>query len=113
MKKEQIVNSIIEYINQNLYDQITIDNLVKTFYYDRAYMSRLFKNVTGKSIVTYVNDLRIASACNQLKNTDDSILKVALDNGFNSLEYFSLLFSRINGVSPSEYRHQKRLRLVA
>jgi len=64
----------------------------------------LFKESTGTSPQNYIISIRIKKACELLENTDLSILKVAEQVGICDQNYFSRLFKKHMGISPSEYR---------
>jgi len=66
---------------------------------------RKFKENTGLTINQYINNRKIQNSMHALTYTDDSMLKIALNNGFNSLEYFSEQFTKIVGLSPSKFRN--------
>jgi AraC-like DNA-binding protein len=94
---------IIDYINKHIYEDITIDELSLYFGYEKSYLMKAFKKKIGLPIKGYINNRKIMNVLKELKS-DDSLLKIALNNGFNSLEYFSEIFSKEVGVSPSIYR---------
>ena len=103
MFSNELVCNIIEYINNNLHDEIRIDNLVKRFYFNRTYIMKRFKKEIGISIINYINTMKIYNSLKDLKY-NKSILEIALLNGFNSQEYYSETFKDIMGVSPLTYR---------
>ena len=82
------VKNIISYINENLYNNIKISDIENEFHYNKHYIMRLFKKETGLTITDYMNQVKILNSLSQLSKTNDLILKVALDNGFNSQEYY-------------------------
>ena len=104
MYSNELVCNILEYINQNINSYISIDDLVKETYFNRYYIMKKFKRELGISINDYINIKRIYNSTNEIRNTDNSFLNVALNNGFNSLEYFSETFKKILGVSPRDYK---------
>ncbi len=106
MGQEGIVLNIIDYLDANLTEEITIDSIAGKFYFNRFYLMKLFKKVTGLTIFEYVNQKKIKSSLNDIVNTDDKILKIALNHGFNSQEYYSETFTRVLGISPTEFRKQ-------
>lgn len=65
---------------------------------------KLFKKELHITIFDYINKLRIKSSLKELTDTNDLLLKVAINNGFYSIEYFSEIFKKEIGISPSEYR---------
>lgn len=71
-----------------------------------VYFSHKFKLVTGYTFKEYLNNARIRSASHQLLISEDSITRIALDNGFSSSNYFKDLFRRYMGCSPREYRRR-------
>lgn len=104
MYSNNLVCDIINYINQNIKNKIVIKDIADNFYFNRFYIMKLFKKELGISINEYINKKRIYDSLTQIKNTNDSFLTVALDNGFNSLEYFSESFKNVIGTSPRTYK---------
>lgn len=105
MYSNELVCDIIKYLNSNINKKITINDLVKQYHFNRYYIMKLFKQELDISIIDYINYKRISNSLKSLQNTNDSILKVALDNGFYSQEYFSEMFNKIIGVSPLKYKN--------
>ena len=104
MYSNNLVCDIINYINQNIKNKIVIKDIADNFYFNRFYIMKLFKKELGISINEYINKKRIYDSLTQIKNTNDSFLTVALDNGFNSLEYFSESFKNVIGTPPRTYK---------
>ena len=71
---------------------------------DRTYLYRLFKEETGFSVIEYINNCRIGRACTMLNNTNVQIKDVALSVGFSDQLYFSKVFRKLKGITPTEYR---------
>lgn len=69
-----------------------------------THLRRLFKVYTGQSPVAYFNALKLASARNDLLNTDKGVKRIAADLGFSDEAYFRRVFRRAEGMPPSEYR---------
>ena len=103
MFSNELVCNIIDYINQNLYIDIKIDDLSRVMYFNRTYLMKKFKMELGISIINYINTLKIYNSLKYLKY-DKNILEVAMKNGFNSQEYYSEIFRSIVGVSPIKYK---------
>lgn len=95
---------VCEYIIDNINDDISVERLSLIFHYNKSYLMRKFKEVTGFTIGEFINECRVYNSTNPLIYTDDSILKIALTNGFNSLEYYSEKFKDIIGTSPLRFR---------
>jgi AraC-type DNA-binding domain-containing proteins len=104
MRQEGIILNIIDYLDENLTEEISIDNIAGKFHFNRFYLMKMFKKITGITILEYVNQRKIKSSLNDVATTDDKILKIALTHGFNSLEYYSETFYKIVGISPTQFR---------
>lgn len=76
--------------------------------YNSKYVSRKFREETGMSFSDYLQSCRIHHACNRLKETDRSIQEIATSIGYRDALYFSKVFRKQMGMSPSEYRKQHR-----
>lgn len=73
-----------------------------------GYLCRRFRIYTGKTVFEYLLDCRIQAAMLLLRNSDQKILAVAMDCGFNDFAYFSRSFKRAIGCTPSAYRRQRQ-----
>ena len=69
---------------------------------------RVFSGTFHSNFNQYVNDARIRYACSQLENTQDSIIEICLDSGFESQRTFNRAFKERYRMSPSEYRKSMR-----
>ena len=104
MYSNELICKILNYIDNNINKKITIEELSIKFYYNRYYIMKLFKREIGISIFDYINNLRIYNSINQINNSNKLFIRIAIDNGFYSLEYYSETFKNIIGVSPSIYK---------
>jgi AraC-like DNA-binding protein len=79
-----------------------------------TYLCRVFKTYTGKSVFSYLLDLRIQASMLRLRSGSDKVLSVALECGFNDLAFFNRSFKARVGMTPREYRtHTGRIRRAA
>ena len=101
---QKTINNIIGYIDSNLTERVSVDNIAGKFCFNRRYIQHCFKKNTGLTITQYTNYKKVISSFNSLVSTDDKILKVALTHGFNSLEYYSETFCKVVGISPIQFR---------
>lgn len=95
---------IIDYLESNLHQKMTIADLTKRFQTNRTDLSRLFLNYTGKTIMQYVNDARIELAATMLRDTTIPISEAMERAGFFDYAYFSKTFRKQKGLSPRNYR---------
>ena len=84
---------------------ISLTCLSEQLHYNAAYLSKIFKEETGQSVVTAINQLRINRACGLLSNSTLKIGEIAAESGFFSAKYFNQAFRKAIGVSPIAYRH--------
>ena len=102
MYSNELICDILIYIDKNINDKISVNDLKEKFYYDRYYIMKLFKKEMGITIVDYINSIRVYNSLKLLKEYDSKMLNIALKIGFNSLEYFSETFKKIVGLPPKK-----------
>ena len=104
MYSNDLVINLLNYIDNNINKKITMDELSHIFYFNKDYLMRIFKKELDITIMEYINKLRIYNSLEDIKNTSDMMIKIALNNGYSSQEYFTETFTKIIGVSPLIYR---------
>lgn len=103
-----LVENIKNYIVDNLEYDINISLIADIFHYNKLYLGRLFKKETGKSISDFINSQRLKLAASMLINTEQSIISISSRTGFNNVTYFNRLFKDKYGISPKNYRAEKK-----
>lgn len=111
MHKAELINNtliskILQYINKNYTYNITMEKLSEKFNYSVSAISHQFKKETGVSLNKYIENLRMKSAKSLMLETDLQLTEIALSLGFCNVAYFSTLFKRHMGITPSEYRRK-------
>ena len=106
-KQINYVEEALTYLESNYAYDVSVQDLADSIGLNRSYLHRLFKSATGSSVQEYLLDLRIRKACSLLKSTDLPVAIISLSVGYEDTLYFSRLFKRKKGVSPSRYRSQK------
>lgn len=103
----QRFNRVFEYIDEHLYDELTVEQLSNVACFSRFHFLRQFTVYTGISLFAYIRLLRLKQASYRLAiNTRERITDIALDAGFESPESFSRAFRNTFGLSPSQFRKQ-------
>jgi two-component system response regulator YesN len=103
-RMSQTFKAILRYVNENYCRDISAQSIAKDFNVNSNYFSQLFKKELGTAFTEYLVKLRMDHACRLLKNTDDPISEIAEQVGYNDYFYFSRVFKKVVGKSPSSYR---------
>lgn len=104
-RKYHIASSVIEYIRRNFRDGINVDVMADELGYCKFHLCRIFKEVTGTTILQYTNNLKCFYAEQLLSTGKYSVHEVSELCGFESDSYFSALFKKFRGVLPSAVRN--------
>lgn len=107
-RKPPLVDKVEQYIRANLDSPIKLQDIAKAVYLSQFHLSRTFKQLTGRSVVDFVQDLRLAKAGEMLAATDLSVTEIAGRVGFKDAAYFTTCFKNRNGVTPLQYRKNSR-----
>lgn len=101
------ITEVINYVEQNYTQKITLKMLAQEFNINESYLSRMFKSQTGKNLIYYVNEKKMRKAKELLSNPQIMVKQAAYAVGYDDQFYFNKLFKRFFGESPTEFR--KRL----
>lgn len=99
-----LFNDVKSYMAENIYSDISIDDICKKFNYSRSFLSKLFKTNTGIPIMHHYKKLKIEEAKLLLKDTDHTVAYVAEILRFGNRYNFSKLFKSFTGVTPAEFK---------
>jgi AraC-like DNA-binding protein len=100
-----IITYLMDYCEENYNSDIKINDLAKKLGYNKYYILHLFKEKTGISIHQYIIQLRIKQAKQEKQN--NTLLDIALKNGFYDQSHFIRHFKRYEGITPKEYYRSK------
>lgn len=98
------LKQINDYVQENYYQSLKLEHVAEVFNYDPAYFSRFFKKYMGISFSEYVNTVRLEKAYYQLRDTDMTVMAIAMANGFFSVKSFYNVFKKNYNLSPQQYR---------
>jgi two-component system response regulator YesN len=98
------VQMIIEYILNHYREPIKLADVAELVHFHPNYLSEIFHNETDMTFSDFLTETRLDAAKKLLRNINYSISDIAIDVGFNDTKYFSRIFRKTIGVTPSEYR---------
>ncbi len=113
MDKRELVNRSIDYIFQHLEEGLTIKEVANYFNFSEFYFSRLFKEVTGKSIYAFIKRLKIDQSAIDIKlKPNKTITDIGLDYGYSSSNYSSV-FRQHHRLSPTRFRKFIKIKSIS
>lgn len=109
--EEDTTRKIIHYMEQYLHANLTLDQLCAVFNLGQTQLQTVFKNNTGTSVMKYFNKLKIDQAKTLIREDRYNITEISKSLGYSSVHYFSRVFNRSTGMSPSEYAKSVKSRV--
>ncbi len=97
---------VFEYIKNNFASRLTVEDLAEKINISKYYFIRMFKRITGRTPLDYLNHYRMQQAAKLLETDKFKIIDIAYEVGINDDSYFTKLFNKYFGVNPSHYRSQ-------
>ncbi len=107
-QKRDIVEEAIHFMRENVRKRITLNEIADYIGFSPSYFSSLFQRKTGYSPLNYHIHLKIQEACHSLDFSDMKINQISMLVGFEDPFYFSRIFTKTMGISPSAYRKKKK-----
>lgn len=98
----------LEFIEENLTCELTQEECARHAYCSLSGLQKMFRNVFHTSVGGYITRRRVTSAAKELQQREESVLEIALKYGWDSAEAFTRAFSRVWGMTPTEYRRRWR-----
>ena len=105
--RNETIEQVCAYLAANYRQKFSLTEVAARFYLSPYYLSRLFRRVTGQSIVDYLNNRRIEAAQKLLETTELSISAIAEQTGFASAAHFRRVFREVMDISPLQYRKKQ------
>jgi AraC-like DNA-binding protein len=104
------LNKIFDYLLNNFQKSITLDDVSKVANMSKAAFCRYFKDRTNKTLITFLNEIRIGHACKLLiENNNMNISEICYECGFNNLTNFNIQFKKLKKMNPMLYRETYHL----
>lgn len=107
--QDDIVDATIHFLEENVEKSLTLDQMAEYSGFSASYLSAIFKKRTGLAPLTYFNHLKIRQACRLLTDSNMKMNSICHKVGISDPYYFSRLFSKVIGMSPTEYRRRSEI----
>lgn len=104
VRNAKSLGEALKYIRENYYKNITLEDVARSVYISPYYLSHLFKEELNITFLEYLTMVRMEEAKELLKDTSLSIVAIASQVGYEDASYFSKVFKKYVGISPSQYR---------
>lgn len=99
-----VLDRAVEYVEENYHKELTLQKVAELVGISGGYLSTLFSQYIGEGFVDYLNRIRIEHACDYLKQKYFKTYEIAYKVGFRDEKYFTRVFKKIMGMTPSEYK---------
>ena len=100
----KLIETIRNYVYEHTSEDISLRKISEVIHYNESYLSRLFKQLTGKNYKDLVTEIKINKSINLLTKTDMMAKDIAKAVGFESTSHFQYFFKKNKGVTPLEFR---------
>jgi YesN/AraC family two-component response regulator len=100
---------VIYYMRENVENNLTLEQIAKHFNLSASHFSAIFQQKTGQSPIKYFISLKMEKACQYLELSSLKISDIYPKLGYQDGAYFSKIFSKTMGISPSMYRERERV----
>lgn len=104
--KQRTISTLLNEIEKDPTSFVTCGHAAEYLMWSESHFARRFKDKTGQSFISYVTSKRLERAKLMLVHTDKPVLRIATELGFQPANYFSRMFKKQIGVTPSEYREE-------
>ncbi len=103
-RTHHLIKKALDYIDNNFHKDISLDELAGELGISSYYFSKLFKEEKGEGFVEYLTGRRVEEAKKLLKSPEHSIKEVGIACGYSDPNYFSRIFKKATGMTPTEYK---------
>jgi len=98
------IESVLSHLQRHFHHELSVEELIAKSGFSATLFRREFKELTGRSCLQYLNELRIFHAITAIRNTERSLKEISTDVGFVEFATFHRVFKRIKGVGPKTFR---------
>lgn len=107
LNTKEALGACLNYIEHNLKDRISLDDVSMHTGISKYYLHRIFKSLTGESIIDYIQSRKLSSSINELVNTNMRIIDIAFEYGFEHEQSYIRAFRKKFGYTPLKVRNEQ------
>lgn len=107
----ELIHKSIAFIEQHLEEELDLERIAAEAGLSKFHFHRIFRKYVGKSVHEYLRTRRLSHAANLLLYTEERIIDIALQYGFESQEAFTRAFKGVYALPPAQYRSQMKLHI--
>jgi transcriptional regulator GlxA family with amidase domain len=104
--EDNVIKKAQDFIEHNYSDKITVDGLASMLALSRRHLERRFKKATSNTVVEYMQRVRVEAAKMSLETIRENVNEVMYNVGYTDTKAFRMIFKKITGLSPVEYRNK-------
>lgn len=104
IRKHFLLQNALSFIHLNYKEDINLTTIISNLGISPSYLSKIFKENLGLSVISYINQYRMQESCRLLRDSSMTIGQVAIQSGFNDVKFFYTFFKRHLKLSPGKYR---------
>lgn len=105
LQEDTFISNIKNFIKLRFLDpNFSIDFLTREFFISHSYLCKIFKEKTGTTLISYINEQKMRNAEKLLRTTNFSVYEIAYMSGFNSYPHFLTIFKKLHNITATEYR---------
>ena len=105
----EVVAKAVKEIEEHYMDKLSLNSISETLNVNSSYLSRCFRQETGTTVVSYINQYRMKEARRRIDGGNRNLNEVAYEVGIPNYNYFYLIFKETYGITPSEYMKKSKM----
>ncbi|MBQ7778866.1 MAG: helix-turn-helix transcriptional regulator [Clostridia bacterium] len=98
------IKEVARYMEQNISENLTVLQIAKRFSLSESALKKMFSNDAGCGVTDFFNNMKIEKAKEYIRENEKNFTQISEELGFSSIHYFSRLFKKKTGMTPTEYR---------
>ncbi len=109
--RKDAFNKVVDFFENNLFDMPNLETVCRTTGFSCTYIENVFKEKTGRSVMEYFKIIKLEKSKDLIRDGDYTFTQIAANLNYSSLHYFSKIFKKYIGMTPTEYSSSVKLKL--